>query len=61
MVSKTESFIQYMVACLVIVLAIGMWIMLIWMLFLPATLSFVKKESRCNYSWAYLCQKTDVK
>ena len=55
MVSKTESFIQYMVACLVIVLAIGMWIMLIWMLFLSATLSFVKKESRCNYSWAYLC------
>ena len=45
MVSKIESFIQYMFACLVIILAIGIWIMLIWMLSLPATLSFVKEEN----------------
>lgn len=45
MVSKIESFIQYMFAYLVIVLLIGIWIMLIWMLSLPATLSFVKEEN----------------
>ena len=44
MVSKIESFIQYMFACLIIILSISMWIMLVWMWLLPTLLSFVKEE-----------------
>lgn len=45
MVSKIESFIQYMFACLIIILSISMWIMLVWMWLLPTLLSFVKEEN----------------
>ena len=45
MVSKIESFIQYMFAYLVIVLLIGIWIMFMWMLSLPTTLNSVKEEN----------------